>query len=387
MFLTLFLGLVILSDKRATEADVNYLLSAWADHSSEIWAQFATFSAFLLRKSRFFLQLAQENRDLVFYGGTGLMGSLMVILMIWSSQKVPEQASEVESLLKDLKREKEHAENLARLKSEFLNQVSHELRTPLAVIMGYVECILDGLYGQLDEKNKNILNIVSKQSTDLKDMIERILVFSRLEADKSHVRIEEFSLGAVLDDLKGTYAFLGRQKGLELKWEIPEQMPMLTTDRERLKEILNNLLQNALKYTDQGSVTLRTRYLSTIDCIALEVTDTGIGIPRDSLPTIFDPFFQVHKTSTENSRGGIGLGLSIVKKHIEQLRGTIDLESNAEVGTSFKISLPRVYQEKPDRSKISRRLLHFFRGTRNIPEGVSHGITAAEGRAQAVQTG
>jgi signal transduction histidine kinase len=112
---------------------------------------------------------------------------------------------------------------------------------------------------------------------------------------------------------------------------------------ERFKEIASNLLQNAIKYTDRGVVSVRLNW-STSETVELEVSDTGIGIAHHHLSNIFDPFMQVHKTSSENSRGGIGLGLSIVKKHVDQMIGTMTVESELGKGTTFKIVLPRAYE-------------------------------------------
>ncbi|HXV84821.1 MAG TPA: HAMP domain-containing sensor histidine kinase [Candidatus Binatia bacterium] len=263
------------------------------------------------------------------------------------------------SVLEVLKQEKERAEHVARLKSEFLNQVSHELRTPLAVIIGYIECITDGLYGEIESKHQEILQIVAKQSTHLKNMIDQILIFSRLEANKQPLRIEEFPVGKIFNDLRDTFDFLCKQKGLHLQWELSDKINTLNTDPERFKEIVSNLLQNAIKYTDRGVIAVRLNW-STSQTIALEVSDTGIGIANHHLSQIFDPFMQVHKTSSENSRGGIGLGLSIVKKHVDQMRGTMTVESELGKGTRFKIVLPRAYEGQ-------RSAAHRFRNLIKLP--------------------
>jgi signal transduction histidine kinase len=291
------------------------------------------------------------NKHVFFYGTVAVFGIVMMSLAIGSAASGPKQTNE--SMLDILKREKEHAENLAKIKAEFLNQVSHELRTPLAVIIGYIECLTDGLYGQIDAKHQEILLVVGKQSSHLRDMIDQILIFSRLEASKQPLRIQEFCINTVLNDLRDTFDFLCKQKGLELKWEVPSETITVRSDPDRLKEVVSNLLQNALKYTDRGSIAMRVRHLRTKDII-LEVADTGIGIPDKFLTTIFDPFIQVHKTSTENSRGGIGLGLSIVKKHIEQIRGTITVESELGKGSTFTIILPRFYEQ---RASVRQQLL------------------------------
>jgi signal transduction histidine kinase len=240
--------------------------------------------------------------------------------------------------------EKEKAENLARLKSEFLNQVSHELRTPLAVIIGYIECMTDGLYGKIESKHQDILQVVSKQSAHLKNMIDQILIYSRLEAGKHPVRVEDIQLTNAINDMKDTFEFLCRQKGLDLCWELARDPLPIRSDSTRLKEIISNLLQNAVKYTDHGSVSVRAGKLPAKDLVFIEVADTGMGISEQHLPNIFEPFMQAHKTSSTNSRGGIGLGLSIVKKHLEQIRATISVESKLGQGSTFRIVLPRNYE-------------------------------------------
>jgi signal transduction histidine kinase len=288
----------------------------------------------------------EKNRELFIYGGIAGFGILIMGLAIGSASS---SRSKTDAQLELLKQEKEKAENLAKLKSEFLNQVSHELRTPLAVIIGYIECITDGLYGEIETKHQEILQVVAKQSTHLKNMIDQILIYSRLEAGKQPIRVEELNLAKVLSDLKDTFEFLCRQKGLGLQWELHRESILVRSDAIRLKEVISNLLQNAVKYTDHGSVTVRTEKLPN-NGIMVEVEDSGMGISETHLASIFEPFMQVHKTSTENSRGGIGLGLSIVKKHLEQIGGTISVKSELGKGSTFRIVLPRNYDKQKSRA-------------------------------------
>ena len=161
--------------------------------------------------------LIEKNKELFVYGAIAGFGILMMGLAIGSASS---SRSKTDAQLELLKQEKEKAENLAKLKSEFLNQVSHELRTPLAVIIGYIECITDGLYGEIETKHQEILQVVANQSTHLKNMIDQILIYSRLEAGKQPIRVEDLNLAKVLSDLKDTFEFLCRQKGLDLHWEI-----------------------------------------------------------------------------------------------------------------------------------------------------------------------
>ena len=296
------------------------------------------------------------NKELLIYGGIAVFGILMVAFVIGSASPPPKDRNN--AIVEALRQDKEKAEHLAQLKSEFLNQVSHELRTPLAVIIGYVECMTDGLYGEMQAKHHEILQVVAKQSAHLKNMIDQILIYSRLESNKQAIRIEQIALSKLISDLSETFDFLCRQKAIELRLRIGEKLPVMESDPERLKEILSNLLQNAVKYTDKGSISLRVEHLVTADSVLFEISDTGMGIPQHYLTTIFEPFIQVHKTSSGTSRGGIGLGLSIVKKHIEQLKGTITVESEVATGSLFRIVLPRVFEKRQLRKNA---LLTFIR--------------------------
>jgi signal transduction histidine kinase len=300
------------------------------------------------------ITLLSRNKELLLYGSIAVFGILIMGAAIAGAKSTPKDKTT--SALEVLKQEKERAEHVAKLKSEFLNQVSHELRTPLAVIIGYIECITDGLYGEIEAKHQEILQIVAKQSSHLKNMIDQILIFSRLEANKQPLRVEDFPVSKVFNDLRDTFDFLCKQKGLEIRWELSQKVDTLRTDPERLKELVSNLLQNAVKYTDRGVISVRLDQVNS-NTIRLEVSDTGIGIAHHHLSHIFDPFMQVHKTSSENSRGGIGLGLSIVKKHVDQLKGTVNVESELGKGTTFRMFLPRLYERRSSASHRLRTLI------------------------------
>jgi signal transduction histidine kinase len=318
------------------------------------------------------------NKELFLYGGIGMIGVLMAVLVL--SSVVVSSKSRTEKQLEILIQEKEKAENLARLKSEFLNQVSHELRTPLAVIIGYIECMTDGLYGHIESKHYEILQVVAKQSAHLKNMIDQILIYSRLEAGKQPLRVEDLQLTKMINEMKDTFEFLCRQKGLELCWELPKDPMPVRSDATRLKEVISNLLQNAVKYTDHGSVTVRMERLPGSNSLKIEVADTGMGISEQHLTSIFEPFMQAHKTSTTNNRGGIGLGLSIVKKHLEQIRGTIQVESELGKGSTFRIVLPLKFETEKPRTSWFANLLKFrpVPTASDAPIGAAHAETARQ---------
>lgn len=314
------------------------------------------------------------NKEFLIYGGIASFGILMMGLAIGSASSSNTSKTDAHAQLERLRQEKEKAENLARLKAEFLNQVSHELRTPLAVIIGYIECITDGLYGEIESKHQEILQVVAKQSSHLKNMIDQILIYSRLEAGKQPVRIEDLQLSKIVSEMKETFDFLCRQKGLDMRWEIPGDPLNIRSDLTRVKEVASNLVQNAVKYTDHGSITLRVGKVPSTDSVMIEVQDTGMGISENHLASIFEPFMQAHKTSSENSRGGIGLGLSIVKKHLEQIKGTISVESELGKGSTFRVLLPRNYDKSRSRA---RRFLGFLR-----PDPTQNPSTQAQAAAR-----
>jgi signal transduction histidine kinase len=379
-FFTIILGGLISLDATTLSAAAR-LGRLLRDHiASNLQFRVSDFLTHFRNKSAPLLHGFGVYEPLLLYGGIAVVAAFMVVIMIRTGKKVPEDESKMESLLMSVVREKEKAENRFELKSDFFNSVSHELRAPLSVILGYLECMTDGLYGQIDTKQKGILKVVSNQSNHLLEMIDRVLMFLRLEADFYDVRIEDFPISEIVENLKDSYELLARRKGLEIKWDFPEEEPPpLTSDPWRLKEILNNLMQNAVKFTDQGSVSVRIRYLSTTDSIALQVSDTGVGIPKNSLSTIFDPYVQSHATSSQERSGGFGLGLSIVKKNVEQLHGTIDVESELGKGTVFRIIFPRVYQETQDSPKESPSLVKNLhqkdrKGTEMIMEAAAWGF-------------
>jgi signal transduction histidine kinase len=316
-----------------------------------------------------------NNKDIVVYVGLGFIGVFIIVLMIGSAAL--NSKSRTEEQLEILIQEKEKAENLARLKSEFLNQVSHELRTPLAVIIGYIECMTDGLYGQIESKHQEILQVVAKQSAHLKNMIDQILIYSRLEAGKQPVRLEELQATKIVNEMKDTFEFLCRQKGLDLNWDLPKDSMAVRSDAMRLKEVISNLLQNAVKYTDHGSVTFRMAKLPNKDFLKIEVSDTGMGISEQHLTSIFEPFMQAHKTSSTNSRGGIGLGLSIVKKHLEQIGGTISVESELGKGSTFRIILPCNFDNQAVKTSWLSKLLSFLPFTIKLKEPLGKPLAGA----------
>ena len=227
----------------------------------------------------------------------------------------------------------EQATHANRLKSEFVSTMSHELRTPLHVIMGFTEMLeeLDG------EQRTGALDKVRGASRELLALIEATLDLNRLESGRDTPHLGPVAVQPLWDELASEFAALPAKPGVELRWEAPGGAT-LRTDRRKLKTILKNLVSNALKFTSAGEVVATCR----MDAAACRfvVRDTGVGIAAEHVPYIFDMFRQVD-SSDRRSYAGVGLGLHIVRRLVEQLGGELSVESAPGLGSTFTVLLPR----------------------------------------------
>ena len=174
-------------------------------------------------------------------------------------------------------------------------------------------------------------------------MISGILEATNIGSQTATVKSSEVDLVALLDDLKSAYDVpLGSD--VVLHWDYPAKLPLMKTDREKLRHIVQNLINNALKFTDKGEITIAARHLAATRMIEFKITDTGIGISKEALPSIFEMFHQVDSSETR-AYGGVGLGLYIVKKFTELLGGTVQAESEPNKGSTFTATLPVIYIE------------------------------------------
>ncbi|MGH7774348.1 MAG: GAF domain-containing protein [Candidatus Binatia bacterium] len=241
-------------------------------------------------------------------------------------------------LLDETKRQAVELEEANKAKDEFLGFMSHELRTPLNVITGYVEMFRDGMLGEINAEQEKALGKVASHSKDLLTMISGILQATSLEAGAVKVKADDVSLGDFLDELRSTYG-VPFGKDLALKWNYPAELPVVRTDGEKLKHILENLINNAIKFTDKGRVAISARRVAGKEAVEFKVADTGIGIPEEYLPAIFERFRQVDGSDTRTHGGG-GLGLHVVKKFTEMLGGEIDVKSEPGKGSTFTVTIP-----------------------------------------------
>ena len=226
-----------------------------------------------------------------------------------------------------------------RLKSEMLARVSHELRTPLSAILGYAELLHDGSFGPLGDHQQRAVLEVMGSTQELTILVNELLDSAQLEAHALHLHVRPFDPIEMLQRVENTLGVLARNKGLDLRTFTSIDLPAtLLGDELRLRQILINLIGNAIKFTESGAVEARL-YRAPEEHWALEVSDTGPGIPAEARQSVFDPFRQVDGSITREFRG-TGLGLSIVKSLVELMGGNIQLESEVGRGSTFTITLP-----------------------------------------------
>lgn len=235
-----------------------------------------------------------------------------------------------------------------RVKDEFLSVMSHELRTPLNVVMGYTGMVRDGMFGEVNADQSKALEKVISRAKDQLTMISSILEATRMEVEGSKIEEQEFSLREFVDDLKSGYD-IPLDKQITVDWEYPSDLPVVRTDKRKLGHILQNLVNNAIKFTENGGVSVSAWYYPLAKAVEFKVADTGIGIPEESQAAIFEIFRQVDSSETR-AHGGVGLGLYIAKKFTELLAGKIWVDSEPGRGSTFYVRLP--LEARPPQQKL-----------------------------------
>ena len=257
-------------------------------------------------------------------------------------------------LYEQIRRQADALKKANEVKEDFLSVMSHELRTPLNVISGYTKLMHEGMMGEITAEQRKALDKVSRHADELLFMVNSIMNATKIEADALTLDCREVLLANLLDDLKMLYDY-PRGKAVRLEWDYPGDLPSLHSDSDKIKHILQNLINNALKFTDTGSVTVTARQIGE-QGVELTVADTGIGISSEDLPGIFDRFRQIDGSRTR-AHGGVGLGLHIVKTFTELLGGTIKVASNAGSGSVFTVTLPCT--ERPvEKNTAAARIIH-----------------------------
>lgn len=222
------------------------------------------------------------------------------------------------------------------IKRDFVANVSHELRTPLASIKGYAETLLDGAMNEPDTL-KNFLSIINRHAGRMAVLIEDLLTLSMLESHHLPLKLEQVDVKALIINVIQGFEKNARDKGLKLTADISDDIPSVTADRVRLEQVMVNLIDNAIKYTNSGAVRVAANMADNM--LKVDVEDTGIGIPEKDIPRIFERFYRVDK-GRSRELGGTGLGLAIVKHIIQVHNGKIWVKSTPGKGTTYSFVLP-----------------------------------------------
>lgn len=222
-------------------------------------------------------------------------------------------------------------------KSQFMSTVSHELRVPLTSIKESIAIVLDGLAGKVTKEQKNCLDIAKRNIDRLNRLIGDLLDFNKLEAGKMNFDMQDGNANETAKDVYDTMLPVAKEKGINLVLEIDDCLPRVKFDKDKINQVMSNLVNNAIKFTKEGRITITTSGLE--DTIQISVSDTGCGIKKEDLPRLFHEFEQLETIGAEKTRG-TGLGLAISKEIITRHNGEIWAESEVGKGATFFFALP-----------------------------------------------
>ncbi len=232
----------------------------------------------------------------------------------------------------------EHLAEAERLKSEFLRNTTHELRTPLTTIMGYSDLLIEEAFGPITEAQKGAVARLMESARGLLGIVEQILDLSKIAKGEMVSATRRQDVKALINQLRREIAPLESGKPYKVQYEIGPGIPAVETDGEKLKRVLSNILSNALKFTDRGEVKLSVIKERTGE-LSFAIADTGIGIPKEKIPLIFESFRQLDGSQTRR-HGGTGLGMAISKNLVDLIGGRIEVESEVGRGSIFRVSIP-----------------------------------------------
>ena len=315
------------------------------------------------RESNFNIQANVKTEDEI-----GLLAKTLNQLITQVKNLLAEREAEVirqkqQSL--ELQKAKDAADSANRAKSKFLTNMSHELRTPLNGILGYAQILICD--DTLSTQQAKGLQIINESGNHLLTLINDILDMSKIEAGKLKLYPQSMNIADFLEEMFGFFSLQALQKGINLNLEFPQNIPtMIMADEKRLRQVLINLLGNAIKFTNQGEVTLRVSLVeqkkkikSSSKTLHFEVIDTGIGIPQEKISGIFNPFEQV--TVGNEWKSGTGLGLSISCQLVEMMQGKLDVESELNIGTTFffEIDVEILENVQSDKSQPTEKIIGY----------------------------
>lgn len=253
------------------------------------------------------------------------------------SERLATLEQAIKFMFEKSKNDIEYMKKLQRVRSEFLANVSHELRTPIFAIQGYIETLLNGA---LNDSNVNeiFLKKAAHHTQNLSNLLNDLINISMIESGEMQMSYRYFELGPYLNSIVEEFKYLAEEKNITLTCLPVREGLQVFGDKERLKQVLNNLIQNAIKYTEKGGVEISVEEEKKF--VTIKVKDTGIGIPEDQLSRIFERFYRVDKARSR-AVGGTGLGLSIVKHILEAHNSKVEVKSTVGLGSEFSFKLKK----------------------------------------------
>jgi signal transduction histidine kinase len=228
---------------------------------------------------------------------------------------------------------------LRQVRSDFLSNVSHELRTPLSVVVGFVYLLLNQVIGKLSEEQQKVLETVYRNSEELLELIDNVLWMTSLSSGDTSPILEKFDAREIVDEAVKRYQRTIGEKNLRLIIDIPEGGASIISDRSKVERIFQNIFNNAVKFTSVGEIRVKARVSADRGILDLEVSDTGIGIEKSKMDSVFEPFQQVDN-SIHRSFSGLGLGLTVARRMAELIGGAIQVKSEPGLGTTVLMRFP-----------------------------------------------
>jgi len=233
---------------------------------------------------------------------------------------------------------------LERMREDFVANVTHEIKTPLTAIIGFIETLQDGAIEE-SRTAKTFLNTIDENARRLNRLVDDLLTLSNIELGEMTLRLEGVSVGEVVDQVLPIFEGRAQDKNLKIDKNLPERLSMIHADRDRVAQVLLNVIDNAVKFTPDGGIVTIKAYEEGKDSVVIQVVDTGVGIPKSEIPRLGERFYRVDKTRSREL-GGTGLGLSIVKHLMRAHKGKMEIESKMGVGTTFSLHFTSYTSQK-----------------------------------------
>jgi signal transduction histidine kinase len=264
------------------------------------------------------------------------------VLLIRGVVREVEQREQLAELNKKLQLAYEEVDRLSKAKSEFISIASHQLRTPLTAIKGYISMLIEGTYGAVPKIAKKPLENVYESNERLINLVNNLLDISRIEAGRMEFEPEEAQIEDIIESVVAEFKITADQKKLYLKYDKPAQfLPKLLLDKDKIRQVFLNLINNSIKYTNQGGITIKIKNQTDIkNTILITISDTGEGMTKEDLAKLFESFSR-GSVGVQLSAEGAGLGLYIARKFVEMHKGKIWAESEGKgKGSTFYVELP-----------------------------------------------